>query len=210
MRKLGLGLVLVGLAAGCDVAPDEREQLAEQPKVEVRDPALQASPVDKPHTLTRALTRADSKWVEKQDARGGAIVLTDGNLPGEPRKVMAETSAWICHAYDPLFGTCIVNQPSTPAGMFDCTNDTVARDGETLFHNGDNLTGWCVGFGNPPAQFNGLGDWNNLIRSINNNTGYYSDLYQNTNLSGGVIGWVGPRSTGNVAQTGSSFKHNVI
>jgi hypothetical protein len=98
---------------------------------------------------------------------------------------------------------------TVPPGFFDCTYDRTAYPGETLYFDETNFNGWCIGHGNAPAQFNSLGQWDNAIKSVKNNTSYETRLYPHPNQGGTPYVVVPPNSNASnvsVSSGASSIK----
>jgi hypothetical protein len=93
-------------------------------------------------------------------------------------------AAWTCLQW--AGNVCIVNRPDPPSGAVDCAGDSYAWPGEVKFFTGENYTGWCFYFNVyvHPTQYPSVGDYNDSIRSVKNNTGGSIRMYEHTNYGG--------------------------
>jgi hypothetical protein len=150
---------------------------------------------------------------------GDRHVFTDADIAAREEAKKNGQSSWVdteqtVHALTclqwvgtPPFEFCADWDLDAPAGTFDCTSDTTAYSGEILFFHQSGSTLNCAGINQSSStQVAALGDYNDRVTSLKNNSSNSVNLYEHGSFGGAMLQtiWIGGNTMQNVTTSNNA------
>ena len=151
----------------------------------------------------------------------GRYMITDSDVAAREQAQKAGMDHWVdteqtSHALTcvsdsgPPFYTCLVWDRNPPSGAFDCTSDTTAYSGEILFFDTSPIvsTTNCAGFNEANrTSLAALGDYNDVVMSVKNNSSNSVNLYEHSDFGGAMLQtiWVGGNQLQGVTSSNNAY-----
>jgi hypothetical protein len=150
---------------------------------------------------------------------GDRHVFTDADIAAREEAKKNGQSSWVdteqnvhaltCNSWSgsPPFEFCTDWDLDAPSGTFDCTSDTTAYSGEILFFHQSGSTLNCAGINESSStQVAALGDYNDRVSSVKNNSSNTVNLYEHSSFGGAMLQtiWQGGNTMQNVTTSNNA------